>query len=792
MEVAGTVGDFYRAVRRIPGFEYLAEIDETDVAPDDAIYDPEDPSATLDASLYLLSTNQTALSRVLELWDLYQRDESARFPQGLAKWKDVFRLLIDLRRWSANDRLQGTGVLEDFRERLSIGQEVIPAEIELWYRGDELRRSKAEERVRELVRNSGGQVVSSATIAPIAYHALLVELPITTVQSILANTESDVALIRAEEIAFVRPEAQAAVALAPPDETNNAIHIGDSFDPEADPLVAVLDGLPVGNHSLLGERIQIDDPDDWAAEVPLSERRHGTAVTSLVVHGDISDMKRISLRRPVHVRPVLYPHASFDGTIERIPARQMAIDLVHRAVLRMVSPDGVAPSVRLINLSVGDSNVHLAAKLSPWARLLDWLSYAFNVVFVVSAGNHAKPILYPLNPGEIEQANAADVRSTTLDRMIADAERRRLLSPSEAINAICVGATHFDYSREWVRGRRFDLLPDGDSAPELDALPSPISSVGMGYRRSIKPDLLAPGGRMLYRERPGSSGDSGSWFDPVSSAIPPGLQTASVGAQSGELNAVRSFVGTSGAAAVVSHFGGIALEALTELETTDGGQVDPRFYAVLTKSLIVHSCSIPQSADLLRRKLEKVVSAPRLREALSRFYGYGVLDRARIMGCESSRATVLGWGEIKDGEGQVYNFPLPPSLSGKAVHKRLTLTVAYLAPTRVRDRRHRAAEVYLLPRTESLRLERSDSQWQAVRRGTIQHEVFRGDRAAAFIDGDNIAIQVNCRSLVGRLPASVLYGLAVSLDVAPQTGLPIYQEVAARVRVAARARVRGT
>jgi hypothetical protein len=70
----------------------------------------------------------------------------------------------------------------------------------------------------------------------------------------------------------------------------------------------------------------------------------------------------------------------------------------------------------------------------------------------------------------------------------------------------------------------------------------------------------------------------------------------------------------------------------------------------------------------------------------------------------------------------------------------------------------------------------------------VQHEIMEGNRAVAFVDGDNLEIQVNCRSDAGALEEAVPYALAATLEVAEDIGVDIYSEVAVRVH-AARVRV---
>jgi hypothetical protein len=89
---------------------------------------------------------------------------------------------------------------------------------------------------------------------------------------------------------------------------------------------------------------------------------------------------------------------------------------------------------------------------------------------------------------------------------------------------------------------------------------------------------------------------------------------------------------------------------------------------------------------------------------------------------------------------------------------------------------------------DPLQVARTQADWRAVQRGTVQHEILEGERAAVFIDGANLEIQVSCRSDAGVLEDVVPYALAATLEVAEDIGIDIYNEVAVRVR-AARVRI---
>jgi hypothetical protein len=74
------------------------------------------------------------------------------------------------------------------------------------------------------------------------------------------------------------------------------------------PVVALLDGVPLSNHEALRGRLIIDDPDEFDSlyRSP-QEHMHGTAMASLILHGDLNNPEEGSLFRPLYVRPVMAP-----------------------------------------------------------------------------------------------------------------------------------------------------------------------------------------------------------------------------------------------------------------------------------------------------------------------------------------------------------------------------------------------------------------------------------------------------------------------------------------------------
>ena len=207
----------------------------------------------------------------------------------------------------------------------------------------------------------------------------------------------------------------------------------------------------------------------------------------------------------------------------------------------------------------------------------------------------------------------------------SDTRNRKLLSPAESVNSLTVGALHCDSTPQVSS-------PAGMLDPFVsDDLPALISGQGRGYRRSIKPEIMVPGGRQLWEER----------------------------------------------------------------------------------SL-----------------------APRMIERHWSFESQAV-----------------------------------PSRPGKR-------------SLRHRQREYRKVRMWFDPKGcgDELEVKRTDGDWRAVRRGTTQHEIFEGDAALAFVDGDEIKIPIYSEEYSDGPLDAVPYSLVVSLEVAPNVDLPIYDEIRARIR----------
>ena len=157
-------------------------------------------------------------------------------------------------------------------------------------------------------------------------------------------------------------------------------------------------------------------------------------MASLILHGD-RNLAEPSLQRPLYVRPVLYAPG---GRAECTQQDKLLIDTVYRAVRRMKEGDdedqATAPTVFIVNLSLGDRNWPFSGAMSPWGRLLDYLANRYNILFVVSAGNVRDHLPVPAfdNWTEFEGADPEVRERAILDALGAQRAHRTLLSPAEA------------------------------------------------------------------------------------------------------------------------------------------------------------------------------------------------------------------------------------------------------------------------------------------------------------------------------------------------------------------------
>lgn len=789
-EIAGTVSEFVRAVSKVPGLEFMAEY-ETEEEPDElfAEVDKRKGKGGLDRTdknvggrFYLAMPDVSALRQLLSLWDRWARNED--LGTGYAPFKHVFAQLRRLRPWGAEDRISDETISYWKEETAREPDRPVRTEVELWFHENQARRQQSSQSFATLVSESGGVVVSEAIIEEIAYHGVLIDIPANELSALMERREVYLAL--ADEVMFLRPQSLLIGSLEP-ELTEDSTPRNNVEEPTRNkPIAALFDGVPVQGHDLLAERLIIDDPDDLSSQAIVSRRIHGTAMSSLILHGD-RNIVEPPLTRLLYVRPLMF--ASADG-IERTEDNRLLIDTIYRAIIRIKGSNGeepAAPTVFLVNLSIGDIRRPFSRLISPLARLLDFLSERYNILFLVSGGNITAPLTIPEFDtwSAFETSTAAERERAMLAALNAVKHERTILSPGEALNVLTIGAQHHDNISN--RPTTYDAVDPFDD----NQLPNASSALGLGPRRTIKPDIYLPGGREHVRM--GSSGGGVKVRFGQPQRLYGLMAAAPDSAGRGRLNQTALSDGTSSATALATRAAHQIFDALMD---RDGGSkladMSPEFYAVVVKTLLVHSARWNDKSNLLkqicgpsnqRRHVERAENA-------SRFMGFGVPNIAEVMECTINRATLVGYGELEPNHAHSYRIPLPSCLERVTDPRSLTITLAWFSPIKPGHQSYRCVKLEVTPNDafnafgiKRLKEQPADA---LVKKGTVFHERYHGAKAVPFIDNGHLALHVWCKKDVGGIEYAIRYGLAVTIEA--ETPIPVYDEIEQQLRVAPRPR----
>lgn len=772
------------ASSKIQGLEWLGEHDIGDQIRAGFGRTESEPTPL---RLYAFIANQQAMNRLLALWDQWQKGDRA--PNGYAPYWRLFEHLTNLRPWNASDRVDGTGLAEWWKERLAYTNQPIRFEAELWYRSQPEDRKAAEDSVREVINESDGRVLDTCMIEGIRYHGILIECPTDTVQDAFNRMQEQdyVQFLQCEEIRFFRGTGQSLIRQVDVSESDEATLDGTVPIPDGDPLIALLDGLPLTQHRYLEDRLILDDPDDVSTNYPAASRQHGTAMASLITRGDLKANEPPSNRR-LYVRPILVPNADPNNPQETFPEDRLFVDVLHAAVRRIVDEDAedgaVAPTVRIINLSIGNPYQRFLREVSPLARLIDWLSEKYGLLFIVSAGNSTQDICCAeISAQDLQAAERQEAIAHIVAAIQQDRENRLLMAPAESLNALTVGAWHSDASGENQVPHIPDLLRDED-------LPSPINPLASGFNRSVKPDIMMAGGRQHYSHRIGT--------DPAEFSFNPNLKlpgqtvaapsTASVGLFT-SIDSIHSR-GTSNAAALTSRLAEAVYDNL-QARFTEAGQVpEPRKLTVMTKALLVHGASWDGGRDILEPLMKRDEEAwQHEKRRLASWLGYGLVTPDRCLTSTDQRVLMVGSGSLNADEAHEFEVPIPDNLSGNTSRRRVVTTLAWLSPLNQTHRRYRRASLTL---SRSLDVENfigssRDVDPNLAQAGTVQHLIYETDSSVTIPDQQTMTIKVNCKPDAGKLETSVDYALAITLEVADPIDIytPIQQRIEQRVAVQA-------
>ena len=786
-DIAGTVTNFLEAIDRIRGLRFILEYEgdflaDQDFAVKDTRKGREGQDRTdklVPAHFYLAMPDMQALKELIRLWEKWERGEP--LGTGFAPFEHLFIQLRALRPWGPQDRIPAETVAFWRGEIERNPDQPVRTEVELWYQDREDLRAAASRNLSALLVDAGGQMLHETVISEIAYHGALIDIPAVEVRNLIEQQTVKLAL--ADDVMFLRPQSMLLGPIEVDPNTDETVRVEDGMPVSTDPIVALIDGVPVQAHALLINRLVLDDPDNLQERAMVSGRVHGTAMASLILHGDRNAGEAVLLR-PIYMRPVMI--ADQNGH-EHTETDRLLIDTLYRAILRLKgseNEEAAAPTVFLINISMGDSRRPFTGLVSPLARLIDFLSIQYNVLFLVSGGNVSAPLEIPgfTNWSTFEAASPDDREREVLRALNTAKHGRTILSPAESLNALTVGAHHDDKVTTRIGGQNA-VDPFADSS-----LPNISSGLGLGFRRMIKPEVYFPGGREYVRMV-----SSGNRLN-VNVGAPQrlyGLKAAAPDPSGqGRLDYTALCNGTSSATALATRSAHRIFDAMMD---RNGGSnladMDPGFYAVVVKSLLVHSARWNNNHELLkeicgpedkRRFVERA-------ENSSRFIGFGIPDIQDAIECAPNRATLVGYGTIPPKKGHVYRIPLPGCLERMTDPRSLTVTLAWFSPIKIGRQNYRCVRLEaspLHPPLEVLGVERLKGQPVdvLVKRGSIFHEHFHGTAAVPFIDDGHLSLQVWCKEAHDSVENDpVRYGIAVTIEA--ETALLVYDEIQARLRV---------
>lgn len=769
----------------IIGFEWVFDFEEKHQESDEfyTVCKKTGERKAIDSHFYLSMANSQCLTKLKSIWDEYCENKG-RVRHGYGKFKTLFEYLKDIRFWSTEDRLRNTGLYDDLIFKMENGVPEIAVEVELWHRSDEKLNNAAIERLKKNIEEFGGSVVSLFSLDAISYTALLAVFPTDCVQLFYTENLQDIDILTNDDVMFFNASSQCAVEVDEL-ETLEESELKDSevtLEQER-PCIGLLDGYPLQGHEAIKDQLIIDDPDGFEEFYQSHQRIHGTSMASIIINGDANNIgKKIG---KIYCRPIMIPDSSpsIDGLhYEVVPKHLLPVDIIHRAVKRMFEGDGELPAqadnVKVINLSIGDFRKRFEGRLSPLAKLIDWLSWKYNVLFIVSAGNYCMNIDLGMSNSEYQAMNAEEKVKETVKNIKRNIYEKRLLSPAEAINALTVGALHDDDSNYVPAGDQVDPVKVGE-------MPSPINTTSWGVKRSIKPDILMPGGRQIYRNRAITDSMNVELEPILFPSAPFGVKSAMPGKQ-GTLNTYGYTVGTSNAAALATRKAGMIYETIQDLKLVAGNHINDQHTSTVIKGLMVHSAE----TDELDLELYKDNNKNLLKYNITKFSGYGKLNNDRAHRCYNNQATMIRSGSFVKEEGHRHSLPLPECLSGTNHLRKLIITLSWLTPSNYSSQCYRGVKLWFRADKDTssdnnpLQVEARELDHRQVRNGTVQHEVFVGDKGMIFAEDKELIIKVNAKGDGLKLDGSfeVPYTLIVTIET-PDNQLPIYEEVKEKLRI---------
>lgn len=263
-ELTGGILKFEQAVRLLSGLEFLG------------VEDLDEDEFDKNPAVYLMVPSEGALRNIVTLWRGWQRDGTV--PPRFSAWKTMLSQLRNIRPWGPQDRI-AAGDIDILTAEVEAGQPTVRVEIELVFRENP---EIAEREARASIAAVRGAIIARSRIVGAGYHALLTDIPTAALRDALARDPAGLA--GSEAILQIRPQS---IFQSVPLEEVAGFPGGGAPNLAGDPIAAVFDAVPLSQHPRLAGTLSVDDP--FGLEpLAVGPRKHGTAMASAVVHGDLN------------------------------------------------------------------------------------------------------------------------------------------------------------------------------------------------------------------------------------------------------------------------------------------------------------------------------------------------------------------------------------------------------------------------------------------------------------------------------------------------------------------------
>ena len=745
-------------------------------------------------TLYTTMPTLESLHKLRALWNSFTREESP--PRGAKPWWDLFGLLLELRTWGPEDRLNSDSRAV-IRDRLPKEEDAeVAVELEIWPTASAEKRANWRSEIEQTILKAGGRVVDRSSIAEdgFIYDAFLARLPVSYVWEILDSSGHTDSIATIEGIQFIWPQVICQSIPAASFEETSLKFSQTDFNPHAPVRGALLDGVPAAAHGSLVGGVIVEDLHDLVGRSLVADRSHATSMASLILRGDLQADGTALQDSKIVALPVLIDRDRSATS----PRDRLFVDLVYTSLTYLFKDhEPLGPDVFVVNFSVGSLDSRFAGRISALAHLLDWWAAKRGVLFVISAGNVGELRIRGMNPMGVESLDHTELRQLVRDLLRENAHDRSLPSPAECLNGVTVGALSVDLvSHTPPRNPGIIAL---EAHHEL--MPQMTSGLGLGPRRSIKPDILHVGGKQEVRALPIRGGTA---LRPVKSVGRTGLVAAAP--THGVASGVQYIRGTSAAAALTTRAILQTAEALIgEGGPYEGVQLTRRELALLTRALTIHASSWPQQAyDLYELEIDRLgrYAHARAKEEVCRYFGHGVINPEHMRHSPDAGVTLVGLGSIRKDQAKIFRMPLPSSLSGIRAPRTMKVTLAWFSPVDVTRSRYRLASLEAVAADDfdqeidkgwRLRLENSELDANVIRRGTVWSRRLKHRTVSVpeYERDSVVPIRVQCRDASnGGLSQDeeIDFAVAVTLSIEVEVGFDVFQEVNQALRVPLRPR----